>query len=271
MIRIKLSQNRGFTLIELLVVISIISVLMAIMMPALGKVRESAKKIICSTRQKDLGMAFQLYKQSYDGKMPPSWAIGEEANQHTDAYYRWHMRIKDFYDQERGDSYSYEGFRCPNTEKYLKEYGGGTAVGLYGYNHFFQGRPGFTDTDWWRKFDNILQPSELPLIADLSSDKVGNLFPNTLGGWLMNYANPNPLAYKYGWLNGDMAQYGESRSSMNGPSPSHGNSKCNFLMADGHTDSIDVCKQGQWPWLGDTPQQQMNGKAFHPRRSPAGH
>lgn len=264
-------KKDGFTLIELLVVISIIAVLMAIMMPALGKVRENSKRIICSTRQKDLGMAFQLYRQSYDGKVPPSYAIGNESQLYSDAYYRWHMRIKDFYDQKQGDSYSYEGFRCPNSEKYMKENGGETAIGLYGYNYFFVGRPGYSDTDWWKRFDNILQPSQLPLVSDLSSDKVGKLFPNTNSGWWMSYQNPHPLAYQHGWLGGDITKYGESRSNMYGPAPNHGNSKCNFLMADGHTDSIDVCKEGQWPWLGDSSQQQMSGKAFHPRHAPSTH
>ncbi|MFI4912915.1 MAG: DUF1559 domain-containing protein [Sedimentisphaeraceae bacterium JB056] len=265
------TKIKGFTLIELLVVISIIAVLMSILMPALGKVRENAKKTICSTRQKDLGMALQLYRQSYDSKLPPSYAIGKEKSLHSDGYYRWHMRVKDFYDQQQGDSYAYDGFRCPNMEKYMKQYDGETAIGLYGFNYFFLGRPNYADTDWWKRFDAIQQPSNLPIISDLSSDKVGNLFPNTNSGWWMSYENPHPSAYEYGWLGGDMAQYGESRSNMYGPAPNHGSSKCNFLMADGHTDSIDVCKAGQWPWLGDSPDQQMSGKAFHPLRNPASH
>ena len=56
-------KKRGFTLIELLVVISIIALLMAIMMPALSKARESAKSVVCRSRLKQLELAHSLYVQ----------------------------------------------------------------------------------------------------------------------------------------------------------------------------------------------------------------
>ncbi len=67
-------RKKGFTLIELLVVISIIAVLMAIMMPALGRVREMAKITVCKTRLKNLSTATFAYASSSDGKLPiPYW------------------------------------------------------------------------------------------------------------------------------------------------------------------------------------------------------
>ncbi|AQQ69798.1 PilD-dependent protein PddA [Limihaloglobus sulfuriphilus] len=54
-------QNQGFTLIELLVVISIIALLMAVMMPALSKARETAKRTICMSNLKQLGLASVTY------------------------------------------------------------------------------------------------------------------------------------------------------------------------------------------------------------------
>ena len=60
----------GFTLIELLVVIAIIALLMAILMPALARVRKQAKTVICQTNLKQWGIVWAMYMDDYDGKYP---------------------------------------------------------------------------------------------------------------------------------------------------------------------------------------------------------
>ena len=61
-------KREGFTLIELLVVIAIIALLMAILMPALNRVKGQAQKVSCQARLKQWGLAFKLYTDEYDGK-----------------------------------------------------------------------------------------------------------------------------------------------------------------------------------------------------------
>jgi prepilin-type N-terminal cleavage/methylation domain-containing protein/prepilin-type processing-associated H-X9-DG protein len=65
-------KRRGFTLVELLVVIAIIAVLMAILMPALKAAREQGKRGVCLNNLKQLTLAWILYADDYEGKLPNS-------------------------------------------------------------------------------------------------------------------------------------------------------------------------------------------------------
>jgi prepilin-type processing-associated H-X9-DG protein/prepilin-type N-terminal cleavage/methylation domain-containing protein len=60
----------GFTLVELLVVIGIISVLVAVLMPALGAARRQAQTIQCGSHLRTIGQAMQLYANDNKGRIP---------------------------------------------------------------------------------------------------------------------------------------------------------------------------------------------------------
>lgn len=63
-------KRRAFTLVELLVVIGIIAVLISLLLPALGRARESAKTIKCSSNLRQIGQAMLLYTQAYRDVLP---------------------------------------------------------------------------------------------------------------------------------------------------------------------------------------------------------
>ena len=65
-----MTRETAFTLVELLVVIGIISVLISMLLPALNKARESAKRVTCASNLQQLGMLWHMYANDHHGYFP---------------------------------------------------------------------------------------------------------------------------------------------------------------------------------------------------------
>ncbi len=61
----------GFSLVELLVAVSVIAVLIALLLPALRAARDTAQRVLCQSRMRQVGIAMQVYRSDFGGWHPP--------------------------------------------------------------------------------------------------------------------------------------------------------------------------------------------------------
>ena len=87
-------KRRGFTLIELLVVIAIIAILIALLVPAVQKVREAAARLQCQNNLKQIGLALQSY-ESANKALP----LGNHGGNGGTYGYSWRLFILPYIDQ----------------------------------------------------------------------------------------------------------------------------------------------------------------------------
>ncbi len=141
--------HQAFTLIELLVVISIISILIAILLPALAKARLSARSIQCAAQEKQIALVLKLYADDNDNVIL-KYNMGPDLGGGT---WDWteYLDYTHYLDAKTGV------WNCPQAQS--------RTFRSYGMNWNIAGSTALSPSGWTR-FDDVIRASDIILFAD---------------------------------------------------------------------------------------------------------
>ena len=142
----------AFTLIELLVVIAIIGVLAALLLPTLGRAKETARATACLSNLHQAGIALQIYVQENNNKMPVMRDVSTDpAVAATNTF----PAINQVLAAQLGNT---NVLRCPSDLPQLFELTGSS----YSWNNLLNGE----DADHLVVFNIHFDPHEIPVVYD---------------------------------------------------------------------------------------------------------
>lgn len=164
-------QHRtAFTLVELLVVISIIALLLAVLMPALAKVREQSRRVVCGANDKQIGLLLELYCGDNRGSYMPAYSAwyhfgscNYDMNNDGKADQWGLLAVMPYIFKKGFDAKGDAGmnrmkiFWCPSgkSNTYNELQWKGTAFANFGYNQYCSRTS--QDCDWGGRTQNILE------------------------------------------------------------------------------------------------------------------
>ncbi|AQQ09857.1 General secretion pathway protein G [Sedimentisphaera cyanobacteriorum] len=228
-------KQNGFTLIELLVVISIISLLIAFLLPALRRAREAAKQISCASNMRQISLAFNMYGMSNEDKIPVASKIMGANNP-------WIWALLPYIQGDQNKSQTFERpaelWFCPSDHDpyplhyapHGQEY---TSYALNGYYEEAQAGSGWSGGSpeirigpaGGYKYTQLRNPSSVMLMMETS-----------YYGQVYDMKNPHVRPYT-------LPSEGHHRNT----SGFYHSGKMNLMFIDGHVESISGKKADPWP------------------------
>ncbi len=147
-------RRSGFTLIELLVVISIVVLLMSLLLPALRRVRNQARGVVCQSNLRQWAVMIQQYTSENEGRFSRNL---EDAAANFEVF-QWK-------DGEAGRLWHCPARKLEYRDRLQRSPASYT---LNRWTEDYHGRPGDwkPPSYWWRSVDKVKRPSTVPVLVD---------------------------------------------------------------------------------------------------------
>ena len=210
-----LTDNMAFTLIELLIVIAIISILAGMLLPALKNAKDAAKKTICLSNQKQIGLGTMMYAGDYNN-LVPTYGVSD-----GDMWDNFVGLLDPYVSGKQRNPYYCNLWLCPNDPSTDGAWWGGVSYGInYG---LYTLCPGYIASGppaaYCARLDKLGAPSATLYIAEHGKlEEMGTNWSN------QQYPLVGP-GNCYGW--GALGDYHGSIA----------NGMTNVLFADNHAES----------------------------------
>ena len=207
----------GFTLIELLVVIAIIAILAGMLLPALAKAKERAKRVRCVSNERQIALGYLLYANDYSDYLPVAGSPDPSQGAGWVAPSRWFLEISPFVSTGSETNYRQmvakeKVVACPSAliaKAIPTNVPGWQGYGGYGHNYAYLG---YTPDDR-KKISIVTKPVETCMNGDGLDPK------RDLQWWNLGYLYPPTLAVtqpsmkyvrhgqggNYAWVDGHVA------------------------------------------------------------------
>lgn len=230
--------TRALSLVELLVTVAVIASLLALLLPALGKVRERSGNARCIANLRQIAQAFRLYVEDHNGFGPPHWGEAFFEPPGNGNTWLWTGHIAPYLgsaDQAVAKARLSSVFDCPSDpdSRIRPQWRGYASTAdnwliSYGYNYPYL----TSQRNWWRhaidglpRLNTVTNTARLVIVTDS--------VPSSKGGTLIALIDPASAA---------------TSNPKAGPDFRHGQ-RANVAFLDGHVESLDkstLAEQEYW-------------------------